>query len=257
MRHDDLIIDVGMHDGEDTARFLAAGYRVVAIEADARLVAAAQTRFAAEIDGDRLTLVEAAVSGERGTARFGLADDTIWSSLAPEMIARNERVGASYEYVEVQTIPFEDVLAEHGVPHYLKIDIEGYDILCVRALASQPDRPRYVSLETAASALRAPADAVFDEFAVLWTLGYRRFRYAEQAGSDNAAPRNGEWPGGSWHTAWGALAQAQVLRGYHNFAGLGGRFSASIPARAYRRTLRTLNRQMPWYDLHAALPDES
>jgi FkbM family methyltransferase len=255
MRHDDLIIDVGMHDGDDTARFLAAGYRVVAIEADARLVEAARRRFAADLADRRLTLVQAAVAQERGTARFGLADDTIWSSLAPDMIARNERVGASYEYVEVQTIPFEDVLAEHGVPHYLKIDIEGYDMLCVRALASMPDRPRYVSLETAASTLRAPADAVFDELAVLWTLGYRRFRYADQAGGVNEAPLGGAWPGPPWQTAWGTLARAQVLRAYHNFAGLGGRFTESVPAKAYRLALRRLDRQMSWYDLHAALPD--
>ena len=36
-----LIIDVGMHNGDDTAFYLAKGFEVVAVEANAALVEAA------------------------------------------------------------------------------------------------------------------------------------------------------------------------------------------------------------------------
>jgi 16S rRNA A1518/A1519 N6-dimethyltransferase RsmA/KsgA/DIM1 with predicted DNA glycosylase/AP lyase activity len=45
--HQDLIYDVGMNNGDDTAYYLRRGFRVVAIEADTRLVRCAAERFRA------------------------------------------------------------------------------------------------------------------------------------------------------------------------------------------------------------------
>ena len=60
------------------------------------------------------------------------------------MIARNESIkGTSYDYVEVPAVRFEDVLAQYGTPTFLKVDIEGLDMLCVRALHNVRARPRY------------------------------------------------------------------------------------------------------------------
>lgn len=246
-------MDVGMHRGEDTRRFLAAGFDVVAVEANPELVSAASDAFAPEIAGGRLTIVGAAIAPERGTARLGVADLTIWSSLDPEMIARNEQAGSSYRYVDVETIPFDEVLEQFGVPLYLKIDIEGYDMLCVRSLRGFSDKPHFLSVESSVSTNRAAADAVFDELAELWTQGYRRFRYVNQRLGSNDVPSGAAWPGPAWRSAGAALAQAQALRLHHNVAGLGGTWSATPPGRAYRRIRRGLGWDESWYDLHAAL----
>jgi hypothetical protein len=45
----DLIYDVGMNNGDDTACFLSLGFRTVAIEANPELVKYAKARFAHEI----------------------------------------------------------------------------------------------------------------------------------------------------------------------------------------------------------------
>jgi hypothetical protein len=66
----DLIMDVGMHDGTDTAFYLAKGFKVVAVEANPDLVAAGRARFAREIDEGRLTIVGAAITNERGVAQL-------------------------------------------------------------------------------------------------------------------------------------------------------------------------------------------
>jgi hypothetical protein len=42
----DLLYDVGMNNGDDTAYYLYKGFRVVAVEADPVLVEAARERFA-------------------------------------------------------------------------------------------------------------------------------------------------------------------------------------------------------------------
>ena len=51
---EDLIYDVGVHRGEDSAYYLAKGYRVRAFEANPDLVAGCRTRFA---DDDDFTLL--------------------------------------------------------------------------------------------------------------------------------------------------------------------------------------------------------
>jgi FkbM family methyltransferase len=245
-------MDIGMHTGEDTIRFLEHGYRVVAVEANPELVETAQQVFATPIREGRLTIVSAAIADQRGLMSLGIADNTIWSSLDPKMIARNEHlVDTEYRYVDVETIRFEDVLREHGIPHYLKIDIEGYDMLCVRALRHFDERPRYISVESSVSAFRAPADAIFDEVAELWTLGYRRFRYVDQHRAQNEAPQDDEWIGPAWNSAWGTLARAQALRVGQNLGGFGGRWAMTPVGKAYRKLRQPLFGIHGWFDLQA------
>jgi len=226
----------------------------VAVEADPALVEAAEHRFAAEIEAGDLRIVSTAIAEERGTVQFGVGSTAEWNSLHPGMIARNQSlVGTTYKFIEVPAVRFEDVLVEHGIPAYLKVDIEGLDMLCIRALRSFDDRPTYVSVESNVTTLEANGDAVFDEIAELWGLGYRRFRYVNQARLENQAPRGETWPGPPWRSARQALAQAETLRAHHAFAGMGGRYSRSFPAKVYRRVrLGWLNQPLAWYDLHAA-----
>lgn len=51
----DLIYDVGLHDGQDSAYYLSKGYRVVAIEASPDFAQHAEQQFRAEIAAQRLT----------------------------------------------------------------------------------------------------------------------------------------------------------------------------------------------------------
>jgi FkbM family methyltransferase len=276
LRRDDLIIDIGMHVGQDTAYYLAKGFNVVAVEANQALVEAASSVFRTQVDSGRLTIVHAAIAEHSGWARLAVSDErTIWSSLSGDFILRNENyAGTEYHYVDVPARTFADVLTEFGVPYYLKVDIEGFDMLCVRALREFPDRPRFVSVESSVSLADAPANAAFDELAELWTLGYRDFKYVNQ--SCNASlqlphpPREGEYVDfdfdgdssgpfgeespGKWKSIRQALLLGQMLRLHQDVGGFGGRWSGTVPGRAYRRVRRRLNRPVGWYDLHARLP---
>jgi FkbM family methyltransferase len=275
MKRHDLIIDAGMHRGEDTRLYLAKGFNVVAIEANPDLVAAARREFAGEIATGRLRIMGVAIAAEPGRQRLAVADDiTIWSTLSQEFVARNEAQGVRFRHVEVPGVTFQSVLEEVGVPHYLKVDIEGLDMLCVRALRDVPERPDYVSLESSVSVNEASAESVFDELAELWALGYRSFKYVNQQhnarrgslprpgrdghveggySSDSSGPFGEETPG-RWQAVDKAYARAQALRAHHNLAGIGGRWAQTRVGRTYRR-LRTdvLHRPVAWYDLHARL----
>ncbi|MDX1385039.1 MAG: FkbM family methyltransferase, partial [Thermoanaerobaculia bacterium] len=152
MPREDLIFDVGMFDGADTAHYLSQGYRVVGVEANGELVAALRRRFADAIASGRLELVEAAISDRCGTGVLS------FDAARPEMgalVGDVEGDGRGRQgrcTREVRCITAERLLADHGVPHYMKVDIEGCDHLCVDAL-SRDELPRYVSVE-----LDAPRD---------------------------------------------------------------------------------------------------
>lgn len=254
-RRAELVMDVGMHDGGDTARFLSQGFEVVAVEANPQLVQDATARFAEEIGSGQLTIVGAAIGARRGTASFGVCEtNSEWSTFSEELIERNQREGATYRFVDVDTIPFGDVLERFGIPHYLKVDIEGYDMMCVRALHAYEVKPSYISLESSVSINTAPLDDVFSELAELWTLGYRRFRYVDQWGAENPVPRLGERADRRWYSIAGAFAFAQLLRAQHNLGGLGGRWTTTFPGQVYGHLLRRRRRPPSWYDIVAAQP---
>ena len=176
---DDLIYDVGLHQGLDTEFYLAKGFRVVAVEADRALAAAARTKFADALRDGRLHVVEAAIAERAGTVRFFRnTKNSEWGTIDAAFAERNERFGAASEVVEVPAITFAELLAQHGVPYYVKVDIEGADDLCIAAIEQLEQRPRYVSFETAGPA-RFPA--TFLTLARLVRSGFRSFQITNQA----------------------------------------------------------------------------
>lgn len=163
---DDLIYDVGMHKGRDTAHYLDAGYRVVAIEADPSLAADGRQRFSSEIASGRLTILDVAIGPEEGTLPFWISTKSEYSSFSREKAGRLDE---SCHRIEVRTRPFEDILAEFGVPYYLKIDIEGADHYCLEAL-DPSDLPRFLSFERNR----------LEDLLTARALGYSRFKFISQ-----------------------------------------------------------------------------
>src|SRR5208337_928274 len=70
----DLIYDVGMHHGDDTAFYLHQGFRVLAIEADPQLVEAAIRRFRSKLSSGRLTILNVGVAETAGTGTFWICE---------------------------------------------------------------------------------------------------------------------------------------------------------------------------------------
>lgn len=166
----DLIYDVGLHNGDDTAYYLAKGYRVVAIEADPTLVEQAHRRFDTAIKQGRLALLNIAIGPQEGRAQFWVCDD--WSEWNSFDKAVASRMGKRHHAIDVYCRPFGDVLREQGIPYYLKIDIEGHDHYCLEGIDPQ-DLPRYVSVEFGR----------FEDLIALYRLGYDAFKVIHQAGT--------------------------------------------------------------------------
>lgn len=164
---DNLIIDVGMHNGEDAAFYMHKGFRVVSIEANPTLCQQARERFSDRIKSGRLTILNVAITDEEGERDFyvNLHSDE-WSSLDPQWGQREGK----FKTIKVRTERFDKIIAAHGTPLYLKIDIEGADLTVLRQLANVPTKPRYISVE----------EHRLDYFPLLWGLGYRGFKIVNQ-----------------------------------------------------------------------------
>jgi FkbM family methyltransferase len=183
---DDLVYDVGMNNGDDTAYYLARGYRVVAIEADPTLIEDAKVRFAAEIKAGRLALVNSAVGPSNCTMPFWICpENRVWNTFDKAFM---ERSPLKFHSIDVPVRLFGEVMREHGVPMYLKIDIEGYDHYCLDAI-DPADRPRFVSWEI------GPLTDLFN----VQRLGYNAFQCMSQATFQplKLGPRRGHPPGSS------------------------------------------------------------
>jgi FkbM family methyltransferase len=265
----DLIFDVGMHLGEDAAFYLEKGFRVVGIEADPALCAAVAARLQDHVASGRLTIVNAAIADKPGRVTFYRdRDNSIWGTTEPVWVARNARLGTRMdrvERIEVDAIRMASVLDAYGVPYYMKVDIEGRDMLCVAALRDLADRPKYLSIEASKTAL-ADVDA---ELALMSELGYRDFkvvpqhavssqvppqpsregRYAEWRFSHGSSGLFGEEAPGDWLDVERARqAYRPIFRSYRL---LGDK--PLIPISHVRNLLRRFGFEAGWHDTHARL----
>jgi FkbM family methyltransferase len=147
-----LVYDVGMNNGDDTAYYLRLGYRVVAVEANPVLVAQVSGRFAKEVAADDLTILNIGISDQEGELPFWICDGVSeWSSFDKSIASRD---GVAHHQIVITCRRFDSILKEFGVPYYLKLDIEGNEIYCLRDLAP-PNLPRYVSFEKTLKAIES------------------------------------------------------------------------------------------------------
>ncbi len=168
---DRMVMDLGMNNGDDTAYYLAKGFEVVALEANPALAAVGRTRFAEEIAAGRLRLEEAAIWSSAGTVTFHVNEaNDHWSSIEPGWAGREDTPTRA---VEMPAVTLEMLFARHGVPHYLKIDVEGVDAIVLDQLRDLPSKPAFVSVEDCRFG--------FHYIAALAEAGYVSFALVDQS----------------------------------------------------------------------------
>jgi FkbM family methyltransferase len=180
MRERRLVFDVGCHAGDDTAYYLRKGYDVVAIEANPELVLRCRERFSSDLASGRVRLLNACVSDVREELTFYVNENDGWSSFFHKLGKR----GGKFRELRMLTVPFDEVVAEFGVPHFMKMDVEGAEPKLLRALHRTADRPAMIGLEIDFY----EGDPIED----LRCLGYDRFRFVRQP-NEERDPELPEW----------------------------------------------------------------
>jgi FkbM family methyltransferase len=228
----DLAFDVGANTGQATAAFLARGLRVVAVEANPKLCAEMRKRFAGEISDGRLVIVEKAISGRKTVILHLNSADSAWGETSASYAARGQAMAGKIDRAEVETTTLTEIIRAHGSPRYLKIDIEGEDILCLLGVF-HTDPPPFISIERPASI--GEQSLAFD---LLRRLGYTRFQIVDHPTSAFQRGDYGSFGDELPEAAWMGIARASALNwwivlsagvthripGFRRFASKGKRF---------------------------------
>lgn len=169
------VFDVGMNNGDDSSYYLSRGYKVIAVEANPVLVQCARARFQAEISAGQMVIEPLGVCDHRGKGTF-------WINEERDVFSSFDRVRASRgtnhcRSVEVECVTLDTLLRKHGLPYYLKLDVEGAEAYCLASLRSI-GLPDYVSVEAES----------LEYLLVLWQLGYRRFKIVDQMRHNSRFP---------------------------------------------------------------------
>lgn len=275
-KYDDLVYDVGMHKGEDSELYLKKGFRVIGFEADPDLATYCRRRFAEYVERGALVVVEGAIversdcEPSRDAIQFYRNNgNSVWGTVVGDWARRNERFGTSSDAIEVPAVEFSACLEQHGIPHYMKIDIEGMDTVCVRALRHFAEKPDYVSIEGD----KVSFDKLVDDVTLLTALGYDGFKVVQQEGIarqiEPNPPKEGRYAGhviqdGSsglfgeelpsiWRPYKRLLAEYKLVFLQYILFGDDGKLRKYLFGRAIRKCLSTILRApVPgWHDIHA------
>ncbi len=264
-----LIYDIGMHRGEDTAYYLKRGFRVLGIEADPELAAGCRKTFSHALGEKRLTLLEGAIT-QHNTPHvtfYRNREHSLWGTIDPAWVKRNQGRGTHHEPIQVERIDLHTCLEQYGVPYYMKIDIEGADIVCLRALSDCTAKPFYLSMESEMKSF----ERLQEEIHLLCQLGYDAFRAVQQSNVhtrantlqlpvhpphhfeyDCSGPLPEEFPD-RWQPERAILKTYRRIFWQYRFLGTDSRLWQSKFGRRQIRALgKRLGREVPgWYDTHA------
>ena len=126
----DLVFDIGSHVGDRIASFRRLGCRVVAVEPQPHLVRVLQCLYGWRRD---VTLVAAAVGATRGqlALHLNLANPTVATGSTDFIAAAKDADGWREQrwtrQVTVEQTTLDALIAAHGQPRFVKIDVEGFE----------------------------------------------------------------------------------------------------------------------------------
>jgi FkbM family methyltransferase len=142
-----IIYDVGANNGDDIPYYLLKADRVIAIEANPALVAQIRHRFAAEIQSGRV-VVEAVVV----TVDEDQPSVPFYIHRGYHVLSQFGEPPASqiddFDRIELPSRQLTGIIAQHGDPYYIKLDVEGYDQALLTSLFRQDIFPPYLSAES-------------------------------------------------------------------------------------------------------------
>jgi FkbM family methyltransferase len=167
----DLVFDIGAHVGDRIAAFRRLGARVVAVEPQPALVTTLKLLYGR----DRAVTIEPVAVGNReGTIelRLNVDNPTVSTASAAFVQAADGAPGwegqAWTRTIHVPVTTLDALIARHGMPAFIKIDVEGFE---AEALAGLTRPPRALSFEFT-TIQREVAAACIERCAA---LGYARY----------------------------------------------------------------------------------
>ncbi|MCC6778828.1 MAG: FkbM family methyltransferase [Hyphomicrobiales bacterium] len=136
----DLVLDVGAHVGDRIAAFRRLGARVVAVEPQPALARTLALLYGRD---PAVTIVPLAVGRSAGKVELRINSDNPTVSTASADFVHAADGAAGWEgqvwdrRIEVAVTTLDALIAQHGMPAFIKIDVEGFEAEALAGL-TQP-----------------------------------------------------------------------------------------------------------------------
>jgi FkbM family methyltransferase len=186
----DVIFDIGANQGTKTETFLRLGAKVVAVDPDETNKEILESKFLKyRLVPKPVVVVNRAVSDKSETATMfvdapGSAKNTFSRKWVDTLRTDDSRFGHSLDFrqsKEVATTTLENLFADHGVPFFVKIDVEGFELSVLQGM----QRPvPYLSFEVNLPEFRPEGLQCIEVLAGVSTEG--KFNYASDCTSELA-----------------------------------------------------------------------
>jgi FkbM family methyltransferase len=142
VRHGDLVFDIGAHVGDRIASFRRLGARVVAVEPQPAMIKLLRLFYGRSRD---VTIEPVAVGRSPGTIAMMINPENPTVSTASRdfiTAARDAPGWQAQRWSKTLNVPMttlDELIGKHGVPVFIKIDVEGFEEAVLQGL-SQPVR---------------------------------------------------------------------------------------------------------------------
>jgi len=137
----DLVFDVGAHVGDRVRAFRHLGARVIAVEPQPALARTLRLLYGP----DRMVTIEqAAVGRQSGTIELNINLDNPTVSTASADFIASAKGAAGWDdqrwtkRIGVPMITLDGLIAAHGTPSFIKIDVEGFEAEALMGLSRAP-----------------------------------------------------------------------------------------------------------------------
>ncbi|SON57616.1 methyltransferase, FkbM family [Hartmannibacter diazotrophicus] len=135
----DLAFDIGAHVGNRSQLLIEQGFRVVAVEPQALF----HDYLKRHLPEARATVLKLAVGAESGTAELAVSSrhptvSTLSEAWREKVAVSDGFAGVTWDRCEsVRVTTLDALIADHGLPEFCKIDVEGMEAEILKGL-SQP-----------------------------------------------------------------------------------------------------------------------
>jgi FkbM family methyltransferase len=172
IKEGDLVFDIGANIGLKTQEYIDKGLKVIAFEPQGSLIKVLKTKFGNNPD---VIIEHCGISNQNATMRINICSSNLDQSTfvldrrnKVDASRGNEFVFDSYEDVPVFTL--DHMIVKHGIPAYIKIDVETYETEVIQGLTKGV---KYLSFEYT----NTYPSITLNILQLLTNLGFREFTF--------------------------------------------------------------------------------